>query len=382
MSNRPVLQLFVKHPKAGQTKTRLAAGIGHRKALIAYQRLLERAKAMATDLQQDFDIEIWYGNEIPEQDLWATTGWPRHQQWGEDIGQRMNHAMTQALDRGAEKVLLMGTDLPAMNQTLVREAFTLLDDHPAVMGPAIDGGYYLVGLRAALPALFADIEWSTSTVYAESCARFRAAGWTWAELPALSDLDTVDDLPGTLLEDLLPAKAHHPLLLQVTGYDMRTLTEVAEVVATHQDDPEMFDVLIDGMFVAQEATRYKAADAAEKIARLHPDWLQAHGDRLFGSLTHLVHDKALEMSLPIMLGRLHWKDEQLGIVMDALQKWLARASNKFVQVFLLQALTDQAILRPALIPEVLATVTAHMEAGSAAIRARGRKLLKALEKAQ
>lgn len=197
------LQIFVKHPVAGQTKTRLAAGIGHPKALKAYGLLLEKMKEIALSLQEEVSIEIWYGNLIPESDLWSDSPFPRFLQWGEDIGARMMNAMNQALDKGAGKVVLVGSDLPHLTDEIVREAFDALSEEATVFGPAEDGGYYLIGMTAMSPEIFTDMTWSVDDVLAESQQRLAMHSKTWAEVATLNDLDTVEDLKGTFLEGLI-----------------------------------------------------------------------------------------------------------------------------------------------------------------------------------
>lgn len=197
------LQIFVKHPVAGQTKTRLAAGIGHPEALKAYGLLLEKMKGIALSLQDEYDIEIWYGNMIPETDLWSESPFPRFLQWGDDIGERMMNAMNQALDKAADKVVLVGSDLPHLTAEIVREAFEALAEEATVFGPAEDGGYYLVGMTAMSPEIFTDMIWSVDDVLAESQQRLAMNSKTWAEVATLNDLDTVEDLAGTFLEELI-----------------------------------------------------------------------------------------------------------------------------------------------------------------------------------
>lgn len=197
------LQIFVKHPVAGQTKTRLAAGIGHPKALKAYGLLLEKMKGIALSLQEEFAIEIWYGNMIPESDLWSGGPFPRFLQWGEDIGARMMNSMNQALENGAEKVVLVGSDLPHLTNEVVRDAFVQLSNESIVFGPAEDGGYYLVGVTEMAPEIFTDMTWSVDDVLAESQQRLAMNSKTWTEVAMLNDLDTVEDLAGTFLEGLI-----------------------------------------------------------------------------------------------------------------------------------------------------------------------------------
>ncbi len=198
-----VLQIFVKNPVAGQTKTRLAAGIGHDLALEAYRRLLFRMRNLSKELASTIRIEVWYGNDIPSADLWAETGWPRLEQQGQDLGARMQNALELAFRQGARKVVLVGSDLPHLELKHLTDAFAALDTTPAVVGPATDGGYYLIGLTQMVPRLFDNIAWSTGEVLSSTRARLQDAGFAWQELPALNDLDTIEDLPGTFLEDLL-----------------------------------------------------------------------------------------------------------------------------------------------------------------------------------
>lgn len=110
-----------------------------------------------------------------------------------DLGARMLRAFERTLSRHAG-ALLIGTDAPALDARVLRAAQAQLRDHDAVIGPAHDGGYVLIGLRRAEPRLFRDMPWSTPQVLALTRERLRAAGMRWAELPALHDIDEPDDL--------------------------------------------------------------------------------------------------------------------------------------------------------------------------------------------
>ncbi len=118
-----------------------------------------------------------------------------HKQEGTDLGERMYNGAARALDeRGADAVVIIGTDCPALDVAYLRGALEKLRDHDAVIGPAEDGGYGLIGLRRADPGVFAGIEWGTDTVCAETCRRFNAAGLFWSLLPRLWDVDRPEDL--------------------------------------------------------------------------------------------------------------------------------------------------------------------------------------------
>jgi uncharacterized protein len=119
-----------------------------------------------------------------------------------DLGRRMEDAFARAFADGAERVVIVGSDLPELSASLLRRAFDALDVHPAVLGPARDGGYYLLGLRRMVPGIFDGIAWSTPDVLAATLARFRAADVAPAMLDELADVDEVQDLPEGWLAEL------------------------------------------------------------------------------------------------------------------------------------------------------------------------------------
>jgi rSAM/selenodomain-associated transferase 1 len=115
-------------------------------------------------------------------------------QSGHDLGARMADAFARAFARGARRVAIVGTDVPGVSRATVREALSALEVADVVMGPADDGGYYLIGLRAPWPGLFAGIEWSTPSVREQTLARAAAAGLSVRELARLRDVDTLEDV--------------------------------------------------------------------------------------------------------------------------------------------------------------------------------------------
>jgi rSAM/selenodomain-associated transferase 1 len=193
-----LLILFVKHPIPGQVKTRLAAGIGHEKALAIYQALLQHT--LTVSQQVEADTVVFYGNELPDTDLWAEAGLLRVAQRGEDLGERMAHAFRWGFQRGYKRLVLVGSDIAGLNAPDLNQAFVWLETVPAVFGPANDGGYYLVGLREMLPALFENKTWSTDSVLRDSLRDLRVAQFAFRLLPEVADIDTAEDLKGTWLE--------------------------------------------------------------------------------------------------------------------------------------------------------------------------------------
>ena len=122
-------------------------------------------------------------------------------QVGANLGQRMDHALTAVLNRGYAHALLVGTDIPNLSAHHYQRAKALLQAADVVWGPTEDGGYYLVGAKQPVPALFADIPWSTGNVLAQSQARAERAGLVVGLLEPERDLDTFDDVRAMLRED-------------------------------------------------------------------------------------------------------------------------------------------------------------------------------------
>ena len=189
----PRVIVFAKAPVLGQVKTRLARGIGEARALELYRW------CGATTLAQlrDERWQRWVAFTPPGQRA-VTEGWlgPADRwiaQCDGDLGARLAAAVAAAFAAGDGPVLLVGTDCVAVTAERVAEALRLLATHDAVLGPAYDGGYYLLGLTRPR-AVFDGIPWSTGTVADDTRARLRRAGATWAELPAERDLDEAADL--------------------------------------------------------------------------------------------------------------------------------------------------------------------------------------------
>jgi rSAM/selenodomain-associated transferase 2/rSAM/selenodomain-associated transferase 1 len=194
----PVLHVFAKQPLPGSVKTRLAAQVGAEAAAHIYRELAEATLATAASARDAgvvSAIELWCDPD-PSAALFAC--WRdryrvtlRTQHHG-DLGERMRYSLASSLAR-ASPALLIGTDAPAIDVDYLARATSALADHDAVLGPAEDGGYVLIGLTRDVD-LFSDIEWSTASVLAATRARLTDAGLTFAELPALWDVDTPADL--------------------------------------------------------------------------------------------------------------------------------------------------------------------------------------------
>jgi rSAM/selenodomain-associated transferase 1 len=190
--------VFVRAPVRGTVKTRLAASLGADAALRIYRRLAEHTLREAAALADD-GVRVRV-HHTPADAGDAVRGWlgagPVYLPQAEgDLGARMQDAFARAFAAGAERVVIVGSDLPALSAALLRRAFHLLDVHPAVIGPARDGGYYLLGLARPVTGIFEGIAWSTPDVLAATLDRFRAAGIEPLMLETLADVDEAGDLP-------------------------------------------------------------------------------------------------------------------------------------------------------------------------------------------
>lgn len=189
------LIVYAKRPLPGYAKTRLAAGIGAEEAAGVYARLLYGYLLDLLHAGLD-DTRIELAVAAPEDAPFFAAAFPEllvHPQVAGNLGVRMAASFTRAFATGAKCVVLTGSDIPGLDSRIVRAAFTALENGPAVIGPSHDGGYYLLGLRAPGAPVFDGIDWSTSAVLAQTEVLIRAAGLTLAYLPALTDLDMVED---------------------------------------------------------------------------------------------------------------------------------------------------------------------------------------------
>ena len=188
--------IFAKAPLAGLAKTRLIPALGAEGAADLARCMLRHtlAQALAAGVEAvelcmspaPSDL-VWQGVALPQ------TIEPSAQGEG-DLGARMNRAMNRALAQQQGPVLLMGTDCPALSAAHIAEADHQLQHHEAVLVPAADGGYVMIGLRAPCPELFMDMAWSTSVVAAETLRRMARLNLRVWQGPLLHDIDEPADL--------------------------------------------------------------------------------------------------------------------------------------------------------------------------------------------
>lgn len=197
---RQKLLVFARFPELGRVKTRLAAELGHNKTLDAYRAMLADLLDAVGDSDDATEVEImWTASpDVTGDELRSSFGnRALAMQAGSTLGDRLSIAFSERIFfHEATKVIAIGTDEPSLDRALIDHAFALLDSCDWAIGPATDGGYYLLGCRAAsfFPEVFRDIHWGTSAVFAETSERIHATKQSMVTLPPRRDIDHADDL--------------------------------------------------------------------------------------------------------------------------------------------------------------------------------------------
>jgi len=186
------LIIFVRNPVLGQVKTRLAKDIGDERARAIYLQLLQHTLEITRGLS--FRKFIYYADEVSDYDLWSVPGYTKRKQNGNDLGERMLNSFKELFDQGFTRIIIIGSDCLQLQTENLQEAVALLESNVAVIGPASDGGYYLLGLTKLYPELFLNKPWSTDQVFAKTIDDFNNQGITYALLKELSDIDDISDL--------------------------------------------------------------------------------------------------------------------------------------------------------------------------------------------
>jgi uncharacterized protein len=197
LTDKRLLIVFSKNPVAGRVKTRLAATIGDHEALEVYETL--RSITHREIAKAECAKAVFYSDFVPESDLFMASGTQAFLQEGRDLGERMHQAFIEGFSLGFRSIVLIGTDCPDLTAFLINRSFEALESHYAVLGPARDGGFYLIGMKRPIPELFIGRKWSTSAVLRDSLKLLSELGADYDLLPALSDIDTMEDLEGSSL---------------------------------------------------------------------------------------------------------------------------------------------------------------------------------------
>ncbi len=194
--NKDALIILIRNPHLGSVKTRLAAEIGDKGALKVYTALLDYTRLIASEIQSS--RLLFYSNFIDDKDSWDNRIFTKFLQEGNSFGARMCRAFKLAFN-DHEKAVIIGSDCEELTPEIIREAFNRLSEFDVILGPAKDGGYYLMGLKKIYPELFTNKKWSTSSVLKDTLNEIKKIGLSFYLLPVLSDIDDFEDFKNSKL---------------------------------------------------------------------------------------------------------------------------------------------------------------------------------------
>tara|TARA_B110000971_G_scaffold221607_1_gene269453 strand:- start:6598 stop:7209 length:612 start_codon:yes stop_codon:yes gene_type:complete len=185
-----LLLIFTRNPELGKVKTRLAKTVGDETALKIYKFLLQKTRDISSKVTSD--KAVYYSVKIRNNDIWDTNSYQKYQQLGEDLGLRMLNAFKNSFDAGYKKVLIIGSDLYDLSTERIDIAFNELDTNDVVIGPAEDGGCYLLGMNTLQENIFKNKDWGTDTVRKDTLVDLKDKKVHL--LSALNDVDVFEDI--------------------------------------------------------------------------------------------------------------------------------------------------------------------------------------------
>lgn len=192
MTEKNHLIIFARNPQLGKIKTRLAESVGDKNALKVYLHLLEHTAHVVGKVS--CVKHVYYDSFIEKDDIFPEENFHKNIQVGDDLGLKMYNSIKDVFGQWAEKVLIIGTDCFELDNSVIEEAFSKLDDFDAVVGPALDGGYYLLGIKQLKKEYFINKSWSKENVLLDTLLDFKSLGLSYHLLPQLNDVDIREDL--------------------------------------------------------------------------------------------------------------------------------------------------------------------------------------------
>ncbi len=186
------LIIFIKNPVLGKVKSRLAATIGDVSAFEVYKILLNHTQK--TTFLVDADKFLFYSDFLQIEDEWSNDRLIKHLLNGNNLGERMCNAFEYTFLNKYQKVIIIGSDCIDLSASVIADAYMLLDDRDVVIGPAKDGGYYLLGMKELHQSLFKNISWGTSKVLKQTLSVCKSQHLKYSLLPTLTDIDVENDL--------------------------------------------------------------------------------------------------------------------------------------------------------------------------------------------
>ena len=191
-TSKKALIIFTRNPELGKCKTRLAKTIGDPAALEIYRYMLQHTANVAKEIAAD--RFVFYSESIQKNDIWDSNIFRKKLQQGNDLGTKMENAFLDLFQMAYEKIVIIGSDLLDLESHHVNLAFETLHSNEVVIGPATDGGYYLLGLSKMNNFIFNNKPWSQSNLLEETLTELRNHKITFTTLETLNDIDTFEDL--------------------------------------------------------------------------------------------------------------------------------------------------------------------------------------------
>lgn len=195
-SHKERIIVFTRYPEPGKTKTRLIPALGAEQAAALQRQMTEHTLTEVRKLQSGpISVEVRFaGGDLSLMVQWLGTAVVCKPQGEGDLGMRMARSLLSAFEDGVSRAVVIGTDCPGLNAWLLNQTFELLHLSDLVLGPALDGGYYLIALRSFIPELFVKIDWGTDEVLQQTIAIAGQLNLSVAYLPELADVDRPEDL--------------------------------------------------------------------------------------------------------------------------------------------------------------------------------------------
>lgn len=203
VASKNLLLIFTRNPQLGKCKSRLAATVGNKTALDIYRFLLDHTVSITKNLS--VAKQVWYSEEIWEEDIWNPRFYDKKLQQGEDLGVRMANAFQEGFASGFERIIIIGSDMYDLSEKSLQDAFSALLENDFVIGPAKDGGYYLLGMKTFKPNLFQQKDWGNDTVLRDTLKNLKNKNYH-----IMDERNDVD-----LYEDIKDIAAFRPFLKQI-----------------------------------------------------------------------------------------------------------------------------------------------------------------------
>ena len=196
-----VLIVFTRNLIKGKVKTRIAKKLGDETAFAVYRYLLKNIMKLTTNIKSDIQVSVYYSEFIDKADHWPGNI-RKELQKGDDLGTRMGHALSHEFSHNKQQVCIIGSDVFNLDESIIHSAFDLLSSHDVVIGPASDGGYYLLGMNNYHKELFEGFNWGSNSILSDTIKRIESLAMGYVLLPELNDVDEVQDIPAEIVNKI------------------------------------------------------------------------------------------------------------------------------------------------------------------------------------